>query len=107
LASEELEIIIRPKARKGLGISAGTVANIVKVSGSIDQPKIAVDPSSLIKSSATIGAAIASGGWTLLAQGLLDRNKANSDVCQQTLEEPNATYFRQTEEVFEDINHER
>jgi len=107
LASEELEIIIRPKARKGLGISAGTVANIVKVSGSIDQPKISVDTSSLVKSSATIGAAIVSGGWTLLAQGLLDRNKANSDVCQQTLDEPNATFFRQTEEVFEDITIER
>ncbi len=107
LESEELEIIFRPKARKGLGISAGTVANIIKVSGSIDQPKIAVDTASLIKSSATIGAAIVSGGWTLLAQGLLDRNKANSDVCQQTLDKPNATFFRQTEEVFKDVIGER
>ena len=102
--NEELELIIRPKARKGLGISAGTVANIVKVSGTINQPKIAVDASSLIKSSATIGAAIASGGWTLLVQGLMDRNKANSDVCVQTLSKPNAAFFKQATEPKHSFN---
>lgn len=101
LENEQLEFIIRPKARKGLGISAGTVANIVKISGNIAKPKIAIDTSSLIKSSATIGAAIASGGWTLLAQGLLDRNIANSDVCEQTLSKPNAAFFKQIVQPFD------
>ena len=104
LEKEQLEFIIRPIARKGLGISAGTVANIVKVSGNIAQPKIAVDTSSLIRSSATIGAAIASGGWTLLAQGLLDRNKANSDVCKQTLSKPNAAFFQQIVQPIDTID---
>lgn len=94
LENEELEIIIRPKARKGLGISAGIVANIVKVSGNFNEPEISVDASSVILSSATIGAAIITGGWTLLAQGLLDKNKANSDVCSETLASPNAAFFR-------------
>ena len=104
LETEGLEIIIRPKARKGLGISVGTVANVVKISGSINQPKIAIDTSALVESSATIGAAIVSGGWSLLAQGLLARNKANSDVCHQTLTEPNNVFFKQTEDTFEEIH---
>jgi len=104
--SEELEIIIRPKARKGLGISAGTVANVVKISGTINQPKIAVDASSFIMSSATIGAAIVSGGWTLLAQGLLDRNKANSEVCVQTLAKPNAAFFKPVEQTIDTVDYQ-
>lgn len=104
LETEGLEIIIRPKARQGLGISVGTVANVVKISGSINQPKIAIDTSALVESSATIGAAIVSGGWSLLAQGLLARNKANSDVCHQTLTEPNNVFFKQAEDTFEEIH---
>ena len=98
---EALEIIFRPKARKGLGISAGTLANVAKISGTIAEPEIALDRNALIQSSATIGVAIVSGGWSLLAQGLLDKNKANSDVCRQTLKEPNTGLFQNTEAIFQ------
>ncbi len=104
LENEELELIIKPKARRGLGINAGTVANIVKISGKINKPEIVFDASSLVKSSATIGAAIVSGGWSLLAQGLLDRNVANSDVCNQTLTEPNTAFFQQISQPIDTID---
>lgn len=110
LGSEELELIIKPKARQGLGLSAGTVANIVKVSGKIGDTRVAVDTSGLIQSSAAIGAAVVSGGWTLLLQGLADKNKANSDVCRQTLEKPNASFFKQANveaSFFEGVQTER
>ena len=76
LETEGLELLISPKSRKGLGVSASTVTNIVKVSGSINEPRIAVDRAGLIQTSATIGAAIASGGWTLLLQGLLRKKQS-------------------------------
>jgi hypothetical protein len=80
--------LIKPKARKGFGVSAGTIAKIIQIGGTIDEPKIEVAASGFFATAAAIGAAAVSGGWTLLAQGLLDRNKANSDVCKQTLHSP-------------------
>ncbi len=88
LRNEELKILIKPKARKGFGLSAGTIAKIVQIGGTIDKPKIEVATSGFFSAAAAIGMAAASGGWTLLAQGLLDRNKANSNVCNQTLKSP-------------------
>jgi uncharacterized protein involved in outer membrane biogenesis len=98
LGTEEMEILIKPKARKGLGLSAGLVTNIAKISGDFARPKVSIDSSSLLQTTASIGAAIFSGGWTLLAQGLLDRNKANSDVCGQTLRAPNKTFLEQAKD---------
>lgn len=89
LGSEQMNILIKPKARRGLGLSAGTLANVAKISGSFSKPKISVDAASLAQSALSIGAAVASSGLTLLAQALFDRNKANSDVCQQTRITPN------------------
>ncbi len=107
LGKEELEILIKPKARKGLGLSAGLVANIAKISGDFAKPKVSIDSSSLLQTSAAIGAAVFSGGWTLLAQGLLDRNKANSDVCEQTLFEPNKALAEQVKEKIQIFGDER
>lgn len=102
LGSEELELLIKPKARKGLGISFGTSLNLAKVSGSFAKPKFSANSNALLQTTAAIGAAIASGGWTLLAQGLLDRTKANSDVCNQTLLKPNTKFLQFSVNPFEE-----
>lgn len=107
LGSEALEILIKPKPRRGLGLSAGTLTNIAKISGSFAKPKVTLDSTSLLQTTAAIGAAIFSGGWTLLAQGLLDRNKANSDVCEQTLLEPNKTFSGKAKERMRNFNFDR
>jgi len=104
---EMVELIIRPKARKGIGFSAGTVANIAKFSGPFEDIKVALDKSALVQSTAAIGLAVVSGGWSLLVQGLLDRNIANSSVCVQTRDEPNRILFSQTEYLFESGSDER
>lgn len=105
--NEMLELIIKPKARKGLGFSAGTVANIAKISGPFEDSKVVLDKSALAQSTAAIGIAIVSGGWSLLVQGLLDRNIANSDVCTQTLVEPNISYFSKVKDSFQEASDER
>jgi len=104
---EVLELIIKPKARKGLGFSAGTVANIAKITGPFENTKVVLDKSALVQSTAAIGFAVVSGGWSLLVQGLLDRNIANSDVCAQTLAEPNTSFFSQAEDSFREPGDER
>ncbi len=88
LNNEALKILIKPKARKGFGLSAGTIAKIIQIGGTINKPKIEVATSGFFSTAASLGLAAVSGGWTLLAQGLLERNKANSDVCNQTLKSP-------------------
>ncbi|MCY3768130.1 MAG: AsmA family protein [Gammaproteobacteria bacterium] len=87
LKNEELDLIVTPKARKGFGINASSIAKMVKVGGQIGEPEIEADPKGLLQSGFAIGAALFSGGLSLLAQGLYDKMQANSDVCMVALEE--------------------
>ncbi len=78
---ESLKIVMAPKPRKGFGISASSIAKMVRIGGTLTNPKVEADAKGFLKSGAAIGAAIASGGLTLVAQGLFDRFQANSEVC--------------------------
>ena len=82
LDDETLKIRIRTKARKGLGVNVNTIAKIIQVGGTIKNPRIETDSKGLIQSGIAIGAAIATGGLSLLAQGLYDKTQANADVCR-------------------------
>ena len=81
LPSESIKLVIAPKARKGLGVNASSIAKMIRVGGTLAAPSIETDAKGLLKSGAAITAALASGGLSLFATGLLDRLKANSDVC--------------------------
>lgn len=73
LGTEELDVALRPEAREGLGIGAGSLAPLVRVRGTLAAPKLQLTPEGLVKVSASLGAAVATGGISLLAQGLLQR----------------------------------
>ena len=95
LDEETLQLLIKPKARKGLGISATTIANLVQITGPVSNPEITPVTKSILQSGAKIGAVVATGGWTLLAQGLLasglfSKNKANAGVCDIARKETEA-----------------
>ena len=87
LENEKLDLVVTPKARKGFGINASSIAKMIKVGGRIGEPEIEADPKGLLQSGFAIGAALFSGGLSLLAQGLYDKAQANSDVCVVALEE--------------------
>ena len=82
LASENLDIVFSSKARKGLGISPNTIVKILKVGGTLREPELVGDPGGFLSTGVSLAAAIVTGGLSLLAQGLLDKEVANSDVCQ-------------------------
>ena len=89
---ETIDIYLTPKAREGLGISASSIARVIQLGGTLRKPEIEADPKGLLASGLSLGAAILSGGVTLVALGLFDRFHANSDVCaiargEQILEE--------------------
>ncbi|MGR3915175.1 MAG: AsmA family protein [Gammaproteobacteria bacterium] len=81
LADESLQFLISPKARKGLGINSSSLVKLVRVGGTLAQPQIETDVTRLLQTGAVFWAALYSGGWTLLAQGLFDRASASADVC--------------------------
>ncbi|MEA3291068.1 MAG: hypothetical protein U9Q71_01980, partial [Pseudomonadota bacterium] len=86
LRNESLNLVVSPKARKGFGISAGTLAKMVGIAGTITEPRVDTHLRGYLETGAVIGAAIATSGLTLLAQGLWDRTTANSNVCNLVLE---------------------
>jgi uncharacterized protein involved in outer membrane biogenesis len=78
--TEKLNLSIRATPREGLGISIGGIANsFLKLGGTLRSPKLQVDPTG---SMTTTGAAVATGGLSLLAKGLWDRAKASADICE-------------------------
>ena len=85
LKTEELDIGITPQAREGAGISIGQLAELVRIKGTLANPKPGVDAMAALKAGAGAGAAIATGGLSILAQGLYDRSTADEDPCATAL----------------------
>ncbi len=71
LRNETLELAFRPEAASGLGVGAGNLARYAKVEGTLANPRIGIDMAGAASTAAVAGAAIATGGLTLLAGGLL------------------------------------
>jgi|GEM_PF-6153836 len=82
LESEQLEFVVNPKPRKGIGISASNLARIVRIGGTLGGPRLEVDPRGVLQSGAKVGAAIYTGGLTILAEGLLNRLRGLDNVCE-------------------------
>ena len=79
LDNEKLDLSLRMKQRKGLGINLVGVANsFMRLGGTMRAPKMRLDPTGSAK---TTGAAVATGGLSLLARGLWDRASAGSGIC--------------------------
>ncbi len=81
LRSERLDITFRIKPREGIGVSlAGLATSFISVGGTLANPSISLDPG---RSAATTGAAVATGGLSLLARGLWDRLSAEKSICKE------------------------
>ncbi len=86
LSEETLRIDLVPSAREGLGISIGDLARLVRLGGTLSNPQPVADPEGVLKTGATIGAAIATGGVSLLAQGLFNRARNVGTACGKIFE---------------------
>lgn len=72
LGHQTLDLLIRPRARKGLSIGAIELAELVRVTGPIANPSVGLDKVGAAKAAIAVGGAVASGGWSLLASPLLN-----------------------------------
>jgi uncharacterized protein involved in outer membrane biogenesis len=85
LRNEKIDFNFRTAARKGIGLSAGEIINpYIKVSGTLASPTITLDPKGTLVSG---GAAVATGGLSILAVAAWDRIFREKDPCAATLRE--------------------
>lgn len=86
LRTEGLDLAARPEVKQGLGISlTDTVAGLVRIQGTLAEPKIGVNPLDAARAALTTGAAIATGGLSVVAKSLFDRTNADPAPCQTAL----------------------
>ncbi|MGH8119204.1 MAG: AsmA family protein, partial [Gammaproteobacteria bacterium] len=85
LKTEKLDIGINPQAREGVGISAAQLAELVRVGGTLAEPKAVPDTMAALKTAASVGTAVATGGLSLIVGGLSDKSEADPDPCATAL----------------------
>lgn len=80
LKSEKIEMSFRTTPKKGLTISAGEILNpFVMVVGTLAEPRLAVDAKGTLISG---GAAVATGGLSILAKATWERLARSKNPCQ-------------------------
>jgi hypothetical protein len=79
--NETLDLTLKPQVRQGIPINVTGLADIVRVRGPFDSPQLSVDPVKSAESVARIGAAIGTGGWSLLGEALLDNTASADSPC--------------------------
>jgi len=85
LKTETLDIGVNPQAREGVGISVGQLAELVRLKGTLANPKAEIDTKAAVMAGVSAGAAVATGGLSILGQGLFDRSTADENPCDTAL----------------------
>ena len=78
--NEQLDLGVTPEARKGLGINLSHLAELVRLKGTFANPHIGPDTKAALKAGLSAGAAVATGGISLLAQGLFGAATSDTDA---------------------------
>ncbi|MCL1980732.1 MAG: AsmA family protein [Proteobacteria bacterium] len=86
LRSEKLDLGVKPRPRSGVGLSLTTpLAGLVRVGGTIAKPSIDIDPIGTLKTAASVGAGIATGGLSTVGEALYDKMTGDEDPCRTAL----------------------
>lgn len=81
LKTEGLNIGFKPQAKEGLGINAGKMASFVRVGGTLANPQPTTDLTGALSTGLSVSTAFATGGLSLLAEGLFDRVTSDATPC--------------------------
>jgi len=85
LKSESLDVNISTAPKKGISFSAGEILNpYIKVVGTLAAPRLAVDETGVLISG---GAAVATGGLSVLARAAWTRLSRSKNPCEDTAKE--------------------
>ena len=81
LAQEQIDLAMRPKATSGISVGLGNLTQSLKLAGPLSNLGVKVDAKGAVKALGTLGAAFATGGASLLAQGAAEKVDAGGDPC--------------------------
>jgi uncharacterized protein involved in outer membrane biogenesis len=96
LKTERINIGFSTRPRKGLGISASMITNpLIRLGGTMSRPAIALDAGG---ATVATGAAVATGGLSILAKGFWDRFLSARDPCGQALKRDAKLQGKKTEQ---------
>lgn len=86
LRSEALDLGITPRPREGVGLSlGGTLSGMTRLRGTLLNPSVGVDELGTARAAASVGAAMATGGLSLLGEMLFDRVTADGTPCRTAM----------------------
>ncbi len=82
LKTEAIDFSLRPEPRQVGGIGVGELVKLLRVRGTLGEPKIGIDELETAKSAVSIGGALATGGLSFLAQTLAKQATADPRPCE-------------------------
>jgi len=85
LKTEGIDFSLRPEARQAIGIGAGELVKLLRVRGTLAEPRVGIDELETAKTAASIGAAVATMGLSFLAETLVRKATADPHPCQTAL----------------------
>lgn len=71
LGEETIDMAIHPAIKEGFGVGAASLAQLVKIGGSLPAPVIGINFKGMARTGLSVGAAVATGGLSLLGERLL------------------------------------
>ncbi len=81
LKDETLNIGVKPRGKEGFGVGAGSLADLVRIVGPLSNPHIQPDGVAAFKKGLSVGAAVFTGGMSLIAQGIYGAFTIDNDPC--------------------------
>jgi uncharacterized protein involved in outer membrane biogenesis len=81
LAAETVKLSFKPSVKSGIGLNPASLARLVMVEGPLREPHVGVDMGGAVAEAANIGAAVATGGLTLLGKRVLAQPE-DTQVCR-------------------------
>lgn len=87
-ATERIDLGARPKPREGLGLSVSGLVDFLRLGGTLKNPQAVTDRAGVATAGVKVGAAIATAGLSVVAEGLFDRAGADAGVCEIVRESP-------------------
>ncbi len=85
LRTEALDLAVRPNVKEGIGIGAGALAELVRVTGTLSEPSVGIDTLGSARAALSVGGAILTGGLSLLGEAAFAKATADAHPCQTAL----------------------
>jgi uncharacterized protein involved in outer membrane biogenesis len=85
LRDERVDFVLRPRVREGIPLDIPNMAELVHFTGPLAHPEVKIDPARSIETIAKVGAALSTGGLSLLGTSLLAKVADGGDPCEIAL----------------------